>query len=732
MVDVTIPDEATVLAFDASSVGPHVFDWTYFAKADLRISINGIELTQGEFTHVPNTTKDGGYDGGSFTLNNAVAGGSGRAWRVTQTVREDNYSAGPLSPQNISRDMAKIVAMAQDARRDIESVLDAALAQTSFVVNSGWEEILLAAPATANYSSRAVAVASRIPAPVTWVRTGGYASPGDLGHGRYKRVGSVPSHAGYFTSLDGAIWEYCEGSANVHAFGAKGDDTADDYIAIRDAVQYANTKLKAYQPTLDVTGSYIQATAKVYFSPGKIYRVGTTVQLQQVTHLVAWGAIFRKHGSMTGACFQSQSGGGNFFGRYFTLEGGVFDGFEEHVRLDNGNIGGGRIHFERTEFWGATVRSCHLKCESSFITFKRPVWQQNKHSLLLENATAGAVAMCEINDILLQQPRWSANNQNAIEVRGFYNSAVDNAGDVLVIRGGAFSGFEEATHSYTGLGWIKHNNGQAVKCYDVRFPREVGGVPAVDNYTSFRTADTAPPTEIVLENCELADNTSHTSDRVHGVRLHAMPNILTVSGCKTSLYVQLVRFAAGTTPSALISGGTRDLIKVNVRGNWSAFQSSVTPVSDPIPSDLVQFDIWLKGTFRYTKGGTNQTGVADNTNTDVTFGTKVHDNKNLWDATNSRLTGFHGKLNLKCIAACSGTLTTPGTGCYLVLFKNGSPFDVGKVEYPNGNNVCLIGDWLLDSVSTDVWKVDVVLDTSSGTGTVAGATGSTYLLGIEL
>src|SRR5262249_27255549 len=114
------PDEDTSLEFDASSVGPFSFGFTYFSKSDLHVSIDGVELGQGDFTHTPSTAKDGGYDGGSITLNVAVSGGAGVLWRVIDTVRVSTYSAGPISPQTISRDMTRMVGMAQDARRDID------------------------------------------------------------------------------------------------------------------------------------------------------------------------------------------------------------------------------------------------------------------------------------------------------------------------------------------------------------------------------------------------------------------------------------------------------------------------------------------------------------------------------------------------------------------------------------------------------------------------------------
>ena len=564
---------------------------------------------------------------------------------------------------------------------------------------------------------------------------------GGFGFWRYDSGSSATADGGTILAIDGGgagrFFRLYADEIHVEWFGAKGDNSTNDYTAIQAAVTCMNTKLQSYQPTLDVTGSYIQASSRIVFQPGKIYKIGTTVSLAQVAHIVAWGAIFKPHGAISGACFEAQASGGTYNGRYFTMEGGTFDGFERHVKIDNDNIGSGRIHFERTEFWDASTRSLELKCESSFITLNSPVFQQNVHSILLENGQAGGVAKCDIHNILLQQPRWTANGQNAIEVRGYYTNATDNAGDILRIYGGAFSGLDGSggvgnSNTYTDLAWIKNNNGQAVHCYDVRFPREAGGVAAVTNYSAFRTADTAPPTEVVLVNCELSDTHSSTTDRVHGVRLHAVPNILTVTGCKTSHYYPTVEFGAGTTPSSLVSGGSRDLIKVNIKGNFSAFQTPTVPISDYIPAVLIPYDIWLKISFSAHKNGTDQTGVADATATKVTFGTANHNTGSLWSTADSKLTGLRGDVRISVTGAISGSLTS-GAASYFMLYKNGSLHQYGLLQYSVGTSASgLFGSWTVTSTETDYWEIYVFIDNGSTTSTVTGTATLTHVCGEQV
>ncbi|MBI1359876.1 MAG: hypothetical protein GC155_06270 [Alphaproteobacteria bacterium] len=216
MTDVTIPDEATYVEFDASSVGPHSFTFTYFDKTDLHVSIDGVELAQGDFSHTPDTTKDGGYDGGSITLNDAVADGAGLIWREVQTIRTTVYGAGPLSPQSISRDMTRDVAMAQDARRDIGRSAKVAQGSDGPVLEPeegtvlGWVGGVLRNVALASVSVVAVATSWFVPLgeplgtgwAALWAGPRSEAMPEQLMADRTIYV----NHGAAFTDSDGNDW----------------------------------------------------------------------------------------------------------------------------------------------------------------------------------------------------------------------------------------------------------------------------------------------------------------------------------------------------------------------------------------------------------------------------------------------------------------------------------------------------------------------------------------------
>lgn len=91
------------------------------------------------------------------------------------------------------------------------------------------------------FNSRAEMVVTDISdTAVQFVRTAGFAAPGDGGHALYHRAGSEPPHAGKLQSTDGSWWEIVpdQVGVSVKAFGAVGDGATDDASAIQDAIDF--------------------------------------------------------------------------------------------------------------------------------------------------------------------------------------------------------------------------------------------------------------------------------------------------------------------------------------------------------------------------------------------------------------------------------------------------------------------------------------------------------------
>jgi hypothetical protein len=84
----------------------------------------------------------------------------------------------------------------------------------------------------------AAAQALTIPAAVDYIQTMYYSTTGDFGGALYKRVSAATTTNGYFTSADGAIWEYAEDVVKAASFGCKDSLNNDQYAAIQGAIDF--------------------------------------------------------------------------------------------------------------------------------------------------------------------------------------------------------------------------------------------------------------------------------------------------------------------------------------------------------------------------------------------------------------------------------------------------------------------------------------------------------------
>jgi hypothetical protein len=120
MANLTIPDEDTYTSFSvtAADAGPFPFTFSIFAKADLRVSIDGAELGQEDFTF-SGTLIDSGYDGGSITLNEEVEDCEVLIWRDIAPVRTTDFApAANIPVKDIDAELDRLTAIIQDAKRD--------------------------------------------------------------------------------------------------------------------------------------------------------------------------------------------------------------------------------------------------------------------------------------------------------------------------------------------------------------------------------------------------------------------------------------------------------------------------------------------------------------------------------------------------------------------------------------------------------------------------------------
>ena len=125
MANLSIPDETTYVEYAVTTAddGPFAFTFSIFQKADLRVSVDGTELDQSEFT-LSGTLIDSGYDGGSVTLSVAVEDATVLIWRDVPSVRTTDFAPASTIPiKDIDAELDRLTAMAQDVKRDLERSL---------------------------------------------------------------------------------------------------------------------------------------------------------------------------------------------------------------------------------------------------------------------------------------------------------------------------------------------------------------------------------------------------------------------------------------------------------------------------------------------------------------------------------------------------------------------------------------------------------------------------------
>jgi hypothetical protein len=182
-----------------------------------------------------------------------------------------------------------------------------------------------------------------IPANVSAVYCAGYANKGDRGQALYARVASNPTHAGKFTSADGAFWELSENLLNPFMFGAKGDDTTNDSAAIQAMFDFLVVKAKPYP--VDFMG------AKFY-----VHDAITLPKVAVFTHLDigGGGATLRTDQAITilgNAVPANQTAAGVAIGQCT---------YEIHDLVFQGNNTAGQVGLHLIANYTPVVRSCYF------------------------------------------------------------------------------------------------------------------------------------------------------------------------------------------------------------------------------------------------------------------------------------------------------------------------------------------------------------------------------------
>lgn len=223
---------------------------------------------------------------------------------------------------------------------------------------------------------------------IPYLRTAGFSTVGDGGHGTYVRAASEPAHAGKVQSADGAWWELQaeHGAYSVHQFGAKGDGTTDDYQAVNDCVQAAILRSNGLAYALGGSGGTAFAVTSVHFTAGGTYRLSQKVTASSAridligSRAKIIGDDFNDYLiEFTGSCFRQQ------------IIGLLFECTQTGaLKWSGNNISGSLVHIEDCRF--ATDRFGHESAvaidytsRSSSISIKNCLFNRVKHPAHFRN-----------------------------------------------------------------------------------------------------------------------------------------------------------------------------------------------------------------------------------------------------------------------------------------------------------------------------------------------------------
>lgn len=119
MARLTIPDEQTFAEFTVvTSTSVFPISFSLFAKADLTVLIDGVDLGQSGFTFAGTLLDGGGYAGGTVTLNTAVDDVTVRIERNVAASRTSNFAPANTTPtQSVDLAINRLTAGVQDLER---------------------------------------------------------------------------------------------------------------------------------------------------------------------------------------------------------------------------------------------------------------------------------------------------------------------------------------------------------------------------------------------------------------------------------------------------------------------------------------------------------------------------------------------------------------------------------------------------------------------------------------
>ncbi len=134
---------------------------------------------------------------------------------------------------------------------------------------------------------------------------------------------------------------------------------------------------------------------------------------------------------------------------------------------------------------------------------------------------------------------------------------------------------------------------------------------------------------------------------------------------------------------------------------------------------------------RAHKGGTDQTGVANNVETLVTFSNTDTNDGDVFNLENERFTPLSGQRWL-ITSTVLLTSANDGMSLQLLLYKNGSVYRRGQqVRAPDSNSIGADAHWIV-AADGDYFELYILITNSSATRTVEGDEVSTFFEAVRV
>lgn len=217
MPHLSVPNEVTFATFTVvTSTSVFPISFAVFEKANLTVLVDGVALTQSDFSFAGTILEGGGYQGGTVTLNTAVDDVTVRIERNIAPARASNYSPSASVPvRSVDQALNRLTAVDQDHDRRLGEFEDLGLdaaeieanaAQTAADVISTGNNVAAAQTAQGlseaardlaqgyasdaagvsgvnvpSYASRASLAGATVEAAIKQIATRGYATEGDGG-----------------------------------------------------------------------------------------------------------------------------------------------------------------------------------------------------------------------------------------------------------------------------------------------------------------------------------------------------------------------------------------------------------------------------------------------------------------------------------------------------------------------------------------------------------------------